>query len=167
MAKKVGRNDPCPCGSGKKYKHCHMLKEKEGVAAKYTPSGKRKFKATHITTEGASASIFSRAASQPQPSAPPDTMEKLRFRMTKRDFREKAKEKELPFKIASSEKPSVEPSPPEKPSVEPSPPEKPSVESSPPEKPSVESSPPEKPTKKSEEPFKMTKGDFRKTKEED
>jgi preprotein translocase subunit SecA len=19
----VGRNDPCPCGSGKKYKHCH------------------------------------------------------------------------------------------------------------------------------------------------
>ncbi|MBC8182304.1 preprotein translocase subunit SecA [candidate division KSB1 bacterium] len=21
--KKVGRNDPCPCGSGKKYKHCH------------------------------------------------------------------------------------------------------------------------------------------------
>ncbi len=22
-AAKVGRNDPCPCGSGKKYKHCH------------------------------------------------------------------------------------------------------------------------------------------------
>lgn len=21
-SKKVGRNDPCPCGSGKKYKHC-------------------------------------------------------------------------------------------------------------------------------------------------
>jgi len=20
---KVGRNDPCPCGSGKKYKKCH------------------------------------------------------------------------------------------------------------------------------------------------
>jgi len=20
---KTGRNDPCPCGSGKKYKHCH------------------------------------------------------------------------------------------------------------------------------------------------
>ena len=19
----IGRNDPCPCGSGKKYKHCH------------------------------------------------------------------------------------------------------------------------------------------------
>ena len=23
LDKKVGRNDPCPCGSGKKYKHCH------------------------------------------------------------------------------------------------------------------------------------------------
>jgi len=22
MSKKIGRNDPCPCGSGKKYKHC-------------------------------------------------------------------------------------------------------------------------------------------------
>jgi len=21
--KTVGRNDPCPCGSGKKFKHCH------------------------------------------------------------------------------------------------------------------------------------------------
>ncbi len=23
VAEKIGRNDPCPCGSGKKYKHCH------------------------------------------------------------------------------------------------------------------------------------------------
>ncbi|HQL70863.1 MAG TPA: SEC-C metal-binding domain-containing protein, partial [Bacteroidales bacterium] len=23
VEKKVGRNDPCPCGSGKKFKHCH------------------------------------------------------------------------------------------------------------------------------------------------
>ena len=25
---KVGRNDPCPCGSGKKYKKCHGKDEK-------------------------------------------------------------------------------------------------------------------------------------------
>ena len=25
-APKVGRNDPCPCGSGKKYKHCCLLR---------------------------------------------------------------------------------------------------------------------------------------------
>jgi hypothetical protein len=24
MSEKPGRNDPCPCGSGKKYKHCHL-----------------------------------------------------------------------------------------------------------------------------------------------
>jgi len=23
ISKKIGRNDPCPCGSGKKYKQCH------------------------------------------------------------------------------------------------------------------------------------------------
>jgi uncharacterized protein YecA (UPF0149 family) len=23
LASRVGRNDPCPCGAGKKYKHCH------------------------------------------------------------------------------------------------------------------------------------------------
>ena len=26
IGKKIGRNDPCPCGSGKKYKHCCMNK---------------------------------------------------------------------------------------------------------------------------------------------
>jgi hypothetical protein len=29
--KKIGRNDPCPCGSGKKFKKCHMGKEDEMV----------------------------------------------------------------------------------------------------------------------------------------
>ncbi len=28
--KKIGRNDPCPCGSGKKYKKCCLMKEKKG-----------------------------------------------------------------------------------------------------------------------------------------
>ncbi len=27
--KKIGRNDPCPCGSGKKYKNCCMKKDQE------------------------------------------------------------------------------------------------------------------------------------------
>ena len=29
--KKIGRNDPCPCGSGEKFKRCHMGKEDELV----------------------------------------------------------------------------------------------------------------------------------------
>jgi preprotein translocase subunit SecA len=31
--KKVGRNDPCPCGSGKKYKQCHGLQQKGAPGA--------------------------------------------------------------------------------------------------------------------------------------
>ncbi len=29
--KKIGRNDPCPCGSGKKYKHCHGRFENQKI----------------------------------------------------------------------------------------------------------------------------------------
>jgi preprotein translocase subunit SecA len=35
---KVGRNDPCPCGSGKKYKNCHMRQDRAAVR----PGRKRK-----------------------------------------------------------------------------------------------------------------------------
>jgi preprotein translocase subunit SecA len=31
--KQIGRNDPCPCGSGKKYKHCHLRKDGKLPAA--------------------------------------------------------------------------------------------------------------------------------------
>ncbi len=39
---KVGRNDPCPCGSGKKYKQCCWKKR--------VPLGKRAFKASVISS---------------------------------------------------------------------------------------------------------------------
>lgn len=42
MTEKTGRNDPCPCGSGKKYKQCCWNKR--------LPLGKRKFKATVISS---------------------------------------------------------------------------------------------------------------------
>jgi len=28
-APKIGRNQPCPCGSGKKYKKCHLVTQRE------------------------------------------------------------------------------------------------------------------------------------------
>ena len=31
---KVGRNDPCPCGSGKKYKKCHGVNEVGGLSSR-------------------------------------------------------------------------------------------------------------------------------------
>ena len=36
---KSGRNDPCPCGSGKKYKHCCGLLQDKGSSAERMPSG--------------------------------------------------------------------------------------------------------------------------------
>jgi hypothetical protein len=109
MDKKVGRNDPCPCGSGKKYKNCHMLLEKERAAAKYTPAGKRKIKAKVINLQDKSFSIFNRTATVSQEQSESATLEKLKFRMTGHDFRKKGKEEKLPFKIPtpqeSTEKP--------------------------------------------------------------
>ncbi len=41
-AGRVGRNDPCPCGSGRKYKKCHGSEEGTGAAAgKAAPHGVR------------------------------------------------------------------------------------------------------------------------------
>jgi preprotein translocase subunit SecA len=31
MSDRVGRNDPCPCGSGKKFKNCHMKRAGSSV----------------------------------------------------------------------------------------------------------------------------------------
>jgi len=36
--KKVGRNDPCPCGSGKKFKHCCQDKDAQAGASAETPA---------------------------------------------------------------------------------------------------------------------------------
>lgn len=68
MTKEIGRNDPCPCGSGKKYKKCCELR-----------LGKRKFTAT-VLSSGASkvsVSLFNKAAhphkpEQEKPHHPPE-----------------------------------------------------------------------------------------------
>ena len=32
---KVGRNEPCWCGSGRKYKKCHLIEDEKKMAKKY------------------------------------------------------------------------------------------------------------------------------------
>jgi len=39
---KVGRNDPCPCGSGKKYKNCHMKQDQVKAAGRQPVNGRPK-----------------------------------------------------------------------------------------------------------------------------
>ncbi|BAE81258.1 preprotein translocase secA subunit [Chlamydia felis Fe/C-56] len=48
MSKKVNRNDPCPCGSNKKYKQCCLKKDSQ--PARYTSEGKFKFSAEVVTS---------------------------------------------------------------------------------------------------------------------
>jgi len=36
MTNKTSRNDPCPCGSGKKYKKCHLEKDQESERSEST-----------------------------------------------------------------------------------------------------------------------------------
>lgn len=68
MNEKAGRNDPCPCGSGKKYKNCHWGQETKKI---FTPSGKRRFKATVISTGAQAQQIFQHSAStQKMPEKP-------------------------------------------------------------------------------------------------
>lgn len=54
---KIGRNDPCSCGSGKKYKQCCMLKEQ-------STGPKRKFKAT-VLTQTKPINLMERTYGQP------------------------------------------------------------------------------------------------------
>ena len=39
---KIGRNDPCPCGSGKKYKHCCLRRDEETSRTATRPPARRK-----------------------------------------------------------------------------------------------------------------------------
>lgn len=50
--KKIGRNDPCPCGSGKKYKFCCMNKPKEPVDEIETPEERRRWLERYPAVDG-------------------------------------------------------------------------------------------------------------------
>ncbi|WP_323744737.1 YecA family protein [Candidatus Clavichlamydia salmonicola] len=68
MKEKTNRNDPCPCGSGKKYKQCCLLKkQQEQQPAKYGHDGKLKFTA-QLASSGLERSlkVFQNFSSQIQ-----------------------------------------------------------------------------------------------------
>jgi preprotein translocase subunit SecA len=50
-AKELGRNDPCWCGSGKKYKHCHM-REDQGRGSDGSATAKAQTRATAVPAPG-------------------------------------------------------------------------------------------------------------------
>lgn len=99
MEKKVGRNDPCPCGSGKKYKNCHYGKETEKKPT-YTPTGKRKFTAKVISVSDKSQAVFQSIPPIPTAAEP---MENLKFDQTKTSYQVKDKG-QTSFKREENEK---------------------------------------------------------------
>lgn len=60
MTEQVGRNDPCPCGSGKKYKQCCLKNQKEKSSASLAPLGKT-FTAKIIKAGHAHAEVMQHA----------------------------------------------------------------------------------------------------------
>ena len=105
---KVGRNDPCPCGSGKKYKNCHYGQEAKKT---YTPEGKRKFKATVLSATEKSGAVFQGVTPAPRPPSEAPPLDYLKFKLSKSDYRKEEGESVLPFELPAHEeltKPSVE-----------------------------------------------------------
>jgi len=75
-AKKIGRNDPCPCGSGKKYKHCCMRKGRK----------RRRARASASRPEPGHAGLMDQIrymARQVMSQAPPDKAQELQETLEK------------------------------------------------------------------------------------
>lgn len=73
MNEKIGRNDPCPCGSGKKYKSCCLLKQTQPVKRKITATWLSAPKQVNLMER-----TFGQALAQnnDKPPAPPEEEEK-------------------------------------------------------------------------------------------
>lgn len=85
MNEKAGRNDPCPCGSGKKYKQCCWGKE---IKKTFTPAGKRRFKATVLSSGAQAQKIFHDSASmQKMPGKPGEYGVLNRIKQCEVDYR--------------------------------------------------------------------------------
>lgn len=76
--KRVGRNEPCPCKSGKKYKHCHMQLDKqaaeEAKLATKPEARKTELDAALMPLEDMSPEIPPASISTPKPEIDPEEM---------------------------------------------------------------------------------------------
>ncbi len=59
---KIGRNEPCPCGSGKKFKHCHLGKEdqlaQESAGGEFSPEDSARITALPQVSYGRSREML-------------------------------------------------------------------------------------------------------------
>lgn len=75
-ARKVGRNDPCPCGSGKKYKHCCLRADRaRGRRARAAPVQARPRQADEFDAQLAQARNIARTL---LPHVPPKEVQEMK-----------------------------------------------------------------------------------------
>lgn len=70
MTEKIGRNDPCPCGSGKKYKQCCFLTSGAGKKKKLTAKWINQPKAPNLLDRTFGAAIAQAGEKPPTPPKP-------------------------------------------------------------------------------------------------
>jgi uncharacterized membrane protein len=73
LMQKVSRNDPCPCGSGKKYKKCCELKQtSKKLTANMVSTSAPQSSETQETSKVSSLFFKGVAAKKPSPEEPPN-----------------------------------------------------------------------------------------------
>ena len=96
--KKIGRNDPCWCGSGKKYKHCHMRHdEREQHASLDTTEPE----ASSGTITPARVMQTRDLARQLLPQASPDKQQEIHRLLTEMDEAIEFEDKRSQIEVAS------------------------------------------------------------------
>jgi hypothetical protein len=71
--KEVGRNDPCPCGSGKKFKKCCEMKQKhKKIQAQLLSVSTPQAPETQETSKVSSLFFKKASAPKPPPEEPPN-----------------------------------------------------------------------------------------------
>lgn len=86
MSQRIGRNDPCPCGSGKKYKKCHGGADPISAAIGNKMPEQNSGTSTNIPHSklglpGASYQLHARGKKQGEPVGPPSMVLRDRYRV--------------------------------------------------------------------------------------
>lgn len=71
--RQVGRNEPCPCGSGRKYKQCCLAKDEAKVREARTKAAEKEAKAAAKAAKGAEKSGAAPETPPPPPPKKPQT----------------------------------------------------------------------------------------------
>ncbi len=101
MSKKIGRNDPCPCGSGKKYKSCCLKKDRTAGRVGKRPQRQKKMSAEEAK-ETFAPSLFAKFRKTPTRTLL-RTLEKHGVPFDRELFKEQAQEALSAFNLAAEQ----------------------------------------------------------------